>query len=425
MLAENPLLEDDFEPMAIGIDANTDDFLVDKGFRPDDLVVLLLGNQYGEIVSEGKSFEELLFEFAGAADIQRHVFVKASNFASERQKEFLRLVDSTVVRARYHTTDEVVRSLFVSLCELKFNTPPDEIEDVIEEDDEAPDGTPEPDKGPGLSVSRICGAIAGGAACATGIGFLGALAYAGVGAAIGALLDSDDDDDDDDDVAEANAEPVDVEAEKSRLADYLDQKANDVHNRVDPRGLGDTFKFKASFDDLDPQKLKPFVEAENRYLKWMDRPQITAMDYLIKRNFATSDGRIYDSALAAFGKSPTLSVESARSDTSEALLEVRENTKIILSTVARIDKRDLKKNEKHNLRIGPRNLKWIVDTWIAEQQKRELYPQAKGRRISKKDVFDRLTKQMQDHQVNGADDLAKAINNAQVQYPEWFPHKKS
>jgi hypothetical protein len=420
LLVENPLLDDCFEPFAIGMDANFDD-LVDKGFRPDDLVVLLLGNRYGDVVSEGKSFEELLFEFAGAANIQRHVFVKSTNFASERQKEFLRLVDSTVVRARYHTTDEVVRSLFVSLCELKFNPTQDEIEDLIEEDGEVPDDTPEAEKSSGWSVPKICGAIAGGAACATGIGFLGALAYAGVGAAIGAFLGSDDDADDD---AEASCAAPGDGSEKTSPSDYLDKSADDIHDRIDPKGVGDTFNFNVTFDDLDPQKLEPFVEAENRFLKFANKPPITAMDYLIKRNFATPDGRIYDTALGAFGKIGAPSVTSTP-ETTGLLLEIKERAELIQTTVKCINKRDLRKNEKHNLKIGTRNLQWIVETWIAEQAKRELYPQAKGRRISKKDVFDRLTKQMQNHQVNSVDDLAKAINNAQVQHPEWFPHKKS
>ena len=216
MLVENPLLENDFEPVLIGIDANFDD-IVDKGFRKSDVLVLMLGNEYGEIVSEGKSFEELMFEFAGDAGIQRLVFVKATNYASHRQTEFLNQIRSTVVYGRYTTPDEAVRSLFVSLCQLKFDTLPtyEDVEILIGVPDE-------------------------------------------------------------------------------------DDKA--IHERVDPNGDGETFKFNVTLDDIDLGRLARYVEAENRYLKRVNKPPVTTIEYLIKRNWASPDGRIYDSAFAAFGR---------------------------------------------------------------------------------------------------------------------------
>ena len=216
MLVENPLLENDFEPVLIGIDANFDD-IVDNGFRKNDVLVLMLGNEYGDIVSEGKSFEELMFEFAGDAGVQRLVFVKATKFASPRQTEFLNQIRCTVVYGRYTAPEEAVRSLFVSLCQLKFDTLP------TYEDDDIFIGVPEED-----------------------------------------------------------------------------DKA--IHMCIDPNGDGETFKFNVTLDDIDLCRLDRFVDAENRYLKRENKPPVTPIEYLIKRNWASAEGRIYDSALAAFGK---------------------------------------------------------------------------------------------------------------------------
>lgn len=275
MLVENPLLEDDFKPMAIGIDANADDFLVDKGFRQDDVLVLMLGNQYGDVVSEGKSLEELLFELASDAGIQRQVFVKATNYTLPRQKEFLERISCSVVQARYRSTGDVVRSLFASLCNLKV----DPIEISKEETGLV---------GNGLSAAKVCGAIAGGLACATGIGLIGSLLLAGVGAAVGAIANSD------------NSE--DKKKKKKKIRTTLDAKDQDIHRRVDPKGVGETFKFKVTMKDIDLQRLTPFVEAENWYLGLENKPPLKPLDYLIKRNWADAEGRIYDSAFAAFGK---------------------------------------------------------------------------------------------------------------------------
>lgn len=216
MLVENPLLENDFEPVLIGIDANYDD-IVDKGFRKSDVLVLMLGNEYGDVVSEGKSFEELMFEFAGDAGVQRLVFVKATKFASPRQAEFLNQVSCTVVYGRYAEPEEAVRSLFVSLCQLKFDTMPTYKDDDI---------------------------------------FIG----------------------------------VPEENDKT------------IHQCIDPKGEGETFKFNVTLDDIDLGRLDRFVEAENRYLKRENKPPLTTIEYLIKRNWANPEGQIYDSAFAAFGK---------------------------------------------------------------------------------------------------------------------------
>ena len=104
--------------------------------------------------------------------------------------------------------------------------------------------------------------------------------------------------------------------------------------------------------------------------------------------------------------------------------EVAEKGDSILSILGRIDKRSQKKNEKHNLKIGSTNLKWLAKRWIYEKNHPELYPDVKGRQVSKADVFGRIPKLLSQHGVKSYRDLVNAIANARKQHPEWFPKEK-
>lgn len=104
--------------------------------------------------------------------------------------------------------------------------------------------------------------------------------------------------------------------------------------------------------------------------------------------------------------------------------EVAEKGDSILSILGRIDKRSQKKNGKRNLKIGSTNLKWLAERWLYEKNHPELYPDVKGRQVSKADVFGRIPKLLLQHGVKSHRDLVNAIANARKQHPEWFPKEK-
>lgn len=91
------------------------DVLIADGFRPDDRLVLLLGNKYGQAVSDGVSMPQFICQSAADSNIERLVFVKSTDAADERQKVFLDSVGAQVVRARYRTSSDAVKSVLSSL----------------------------------------------------------------------------------------------------------------------------------------------------------------------------------------------------------------------------------------------------------------------------------------------------------------------
>lgn len=91
------------------------DVLIGKGFRPDDRLVLLLGDKYGQTVSDGVSMPQFICQSAADSNIERLVFVKSTDAADERQKVFLDSVSAQVVRARYRTSSDAVKSVLSSL----------------------------------------------------------------------------------------------------------------------------------------------------------------------------------------------------------------------------------------------------------------------------------------------------------------------
>lgn len=91
------------------------DVLIGKGFRPHDRLVLLLGDKYGQTVSDGVSMPQFICQSAADSNIERLVFVKSTDAADERQKAFLDSVSAQVVRARYRTSSDAVKSVLSSL----------------------------------------------------------------------------------------------------------------------------------------------------------------------------------------------------------------------------------------------------------------------------------------------------------------------
>ena len=91
------------------------DVLIADGFRPDDRLVLLLGDKYGQAVSDGVSMPQFICQSAADSNIERLVFVKSTDAADERQKVFLDSVGAQVVRARYRTSSDAVKSVLSSL----------------------------------------------------------------------------------------------------------------------------------------------------------------------------------------------------------------------------------------------------------------------------------------------------------------------
>lgn len=128
----------------------------------------------------------------------------------------------------------------------------------------------------------------------------------------------------------------------------------------------------------------------------------------------------FSEAVARVEKKIITEMDAEKDDGNALLKKVDAKSDSILTVVNQMNKRSQKKNEKHNLKIGLTNLKWIARRWLYEKSHPELYPDVKGRQISKADVFGRIPRLLEEHGVKSSRDLARAIANGRKQHPEWF-----
>lgn len=122
VIATSRALSCSYEPHDVSESAGVD-FMLENGdgFRPDDILVLLLGDEYGDLVDNVFSIPQLLYEQAGDAELERFVFLKSTEQVNGRQRDFLDYLSGRLIRARYETSDEAVKGVVSSLSLGKSN----------------------------------------------------------------------------------------------------------------------------------------------------------------------------------------------------------------------------------------------------------------------------------------------------------------
>lgn len=250
VIATSRTLSCNYEPHDVSESAGVN-FMLENGdgFHPDDILVLLLGDEYGDLVDNVFSMPQLLYEQAGDAELTRFIFIKSTEQVEGRQRDFLDCLSSYLVRARYETSDEAVKGVVSSLSLGKSNpgeclTPRDVIRAI------STSVMLDPETGKFVSTTDK------------------------MTAGSGSML---------------------LEAAKS-LDFYIKQ--------TDPKDEDETFKLDIKLDDLDTERLTALLDADNRYLAKEGRPSNTLTEFLKQHKFAAPDGRIYDRAFYLFPKSP-------------------------------------------------------------------------------------------------------------------------
>ena len=240
-----------YEPHDVTESAGVDFMLENRrGFNPDDILVLLLGDEYGDLVDNVFSITQLLSEMAGEEGLERMVFLKSTERVVGRQRDFLDGLSSHLVRARYETGDEAAKGVVAALTHMKRSS-----------------------AGDVLSPRDVIGAL-----CTS------------VGWDAGARLF----------VSTTGKEP---EGSGKMLFDVA-KKLDLIVQKSDPEDEDETFRLNIQIDDLDAERLAALVEADNRYSAKAGRPPISLLDFLKRHRFAAPDGRIFDRAFYLFPRAP-------------------------------------------------------------------------------------------------------------------------
>lgn len=250
VIARSRALSCDYEPHDVSESAGVN-FMLENGdgFRHDDILVLLLGDEYGDLVDNVFSMPQLLYEQAGDAELKRFVFIKSTERVDGRQRDFLDCLSSYLVRARYETSDEAVKGVVGSLSLRKSAsgeclTPRD-------------------------VIGALCTSVEWDAESGKFVSTTGKMTSGS-----GSML---------------------LEAAK-----HLDL----FIKKTDPKDEDETFKLNIQLDDLDTERLTALLEADNRYMAKEGRPSIDLTEFLKQHKFAAPDGRIFDRAFYLFPKSP-------------------------------------------------------------------------------------------------------------------------
>ena len=120
-VSANPQLARFFSTFAFEFDVPVQDKRTDEIYLSElassDVYVCIIGNEYGGITPDGISATECEYDEATRLGLPRFVFVKGKSDArrDKRERAFLRKLSPGVIRLRFTTTDELLRSLAESL----------------------------------------------------------------------------------------------------------------------------------------------------------------------------------------------------------------------------------------------------------------------------------------------------------------------
>ena len=120
-VSANPQLARFFSTFAFEFDVPVQDKRTDEIYLSElassDVYVCIIGNEYGGITPDGISATECEYDEATRLGLPRFVFVKGKSDArrDKRERAFLRKLSPGVIRLRFTTTDELLRSLTESL----------------------------------------------------------------------------------------------------------------------------------------------------------------------------------------------------------------------------------------------------------------------------------------------------------------------
>ena len=120
-VSANPQLARFFSTFAFEFDVPVQDKRTDEIYLSElassDVYVCIIGNEYGGITPDGISATECEYDEATRLGLPRFVFVKGKSDArrDKRERAFLRKLSPGVIRLRFTTADELLRSLTESL----------------------------------------------------------------------------------------------------------------------------------------------------------------------------------------------------------------------------------------------------------------------------------------------------------------------
>ena len=121
LIAGSPVLSRFFSTFAFEFDVPVQDKRTDEVYQSElacsDLYVCIIGNDYGSVTSDGVSATECEYDEATRLGLPRFVFVKG---VSDRRRDlretaFLKKLSPGVIRARFKTTDELLKALTETL----------------------------------------------------------------------------------------------------------------------------------------------------------------------------------------------------------------------------------------------------------------------------------------------------------------------